>query len=63
MFGSLLDRLQAKNITSIATLSQFAVQIATGMVFLHSKNLVHRDLSARNILVTAKNQVGDTMSS
>lgn len=55
--GSLLHGLKARNITSIAILAQFAVQIATGMVFLHSKNLVHRDLSARNILVTAKNQV------
>ena len=57
--GSLLDRLRCRDITSIATLSQFSVQISSGMVFLHSKNLVHRDLSARNILVTAENQVRD----
>ncbi|XP_066917660.1 receptor tyrosine-protein kinase erbB-4-like isoform X2 [Clytia hemisphaerica] len=56
-YGSLLDRLRSKEISCVATLSQFAAQISSGMVYLHSRNLVHRDLSARNILVTGKKQV------
>ena len=56
-YGSLIDRLRSKDISCVATLGQFACQISSGMVYLHSRNLVHRDLSARNILVTGKNLV------
>jgi len=55
--GSLLEKLQKGSFRSVSLLCQFAVQIASGMMYLEQKGLVHRDLAARNILVTAHNQV------
>uniref|UniRef100_A0A0N5A6E8 Protein kinase domain-containing protein n=1 Tax=Parastrongyloides trichosuri TaxID=131310 RepID=A0A0N5A6E8_PARTI len=42
-------------------LYSFAWQVADGMVYLASKNIIHRDIAARNILITKNNvaKIGD----
>ncbi|XP_065655345.1 probable serine/threonine-protein kinase fhkD isoform X5 [Hydra vulgaris] len=61
--GSLLYQLKQRHITSIALICQFAFQIASGMLYIHSQNLIHRDLSARNILVMSHHQVKEKIES
>ncbi len=36
---------------------KWAFQITEGVIYLHSKNVIHRDLSPRNILVTAERNI------
>ncbi|XP_078245832.1 activated CDC42 kinase 1 isoform X3 [Pogona vitticeps] len=60
--GSLLDRLRKnQGHFLIATLCQYAIQIARGMAYLESKRFIHRDLAARNILLAASDlvKIGD----
>lgn len=64
-FGSLITVIQDKNeehhsfFCQITKLWEFACQIAKGMEYLHSKNLIHFDLAARNVLVVAPNKVNE----
>jgi len=51
--GSLLDFLQNnRKSLSDKDLIILSIDIAKGMVYIESKNIIHRDLSARNILVS-----------
>ncbi|KAH9280050.1 Ack-related non-receptor tyrosine kinase [Echinococcus granulosus] len=57
---SLLECLREPDLRTsfpVATLHNFAIQIARGMAYLEEERLVHRDLAARNILVFAKDRV------
>ena len=50
--GSLLDHLRKYgNSIAFKTLVYFDSQVAQGMAFLESRNVIHRDLAARNVLV------------
>ncbi|KAG1678554.1 Tyrosine-protein kinase Yes [Nymphon striatum] len=57
--GSLLDFLRNKDgkFHKLPALIDMAAQIASGMAYLESKQLIHRDLAARNILVGENNEV------
>ncbi|CAN8001775.1 unnamed protein product, partial [Ixodes hexagonus] len=57
--GSLLEHLRNKDgrALKLPTLIDMAAQIASGMAYLESKQLIHRDLAARNILVGENNVV------
>lgn len=60
--GSLLTYLRVNKSRGFAepesiSLMKFATDIAEGMDYLVSKNIVHRDLAARNILVASPNHV------
>lgn len=46
-----------KNVLLVSTLCKFASQVANGMNYLTSQQLVHRDLATRNILLFEKDLV------
>jgi serine/threonine protein kinase len=49
--GSLLQMLKRDSYSTF-DLGFIAVHIARGMAYLHSKNIIHNDLAARNVLIT-----------
>ncbi|KAH6922706.1 hypothetical protein HPB50_018322 [Hyalomma asiaticum] len=57
--GSLLEHLRGREGRGLKlpALIDMAAQIASGMAYLESKQLIHRDLAARNILVGENNVV------
>jgi len=52
--GSLLNYLHDHPDTEIETKMKIVKGIASGMLHLHSENIIHRDLAVRNILLTDK---------
>ncbi|KAI6652241.1 Tyrosine-protein kinase CSK [Oopsacas minuta] len=55
--GSLVDHLRTRGRAVITRHNQysFAIDVAKGMSYLESRDLVHRDLAARNVLVAEDN--------
>ncbi|ETN77201.1 hypothetical protein NECAME_11232 [Necator americanus] len=52
--GELLSRLRDANKPTflVTTLLEYCLQIVKALTFLETKHIVHRDIAARNILLT-----------
>jgi len=55
--GSLIESLRDNKLSDIAALIKVALDVTQALEFLHQKGIIHRDIAARNILLTkAKDQ-------
>jgi len=54
--GSVLDSIRKRNYT-VSELLTMGLECAKGMDFLEGKNIIHRDLSCRNLLLDKSNRV------
>jgi serine/threonine protein kinase len=57
MEGMTLREKLAEGNLSLDVASQYAIQIGEALHEAHSKNIVHRDIKADNVMVTAKNKI------
>ncbi len=55
--GMTLREKLAEGPLSVETASQYAIQIGEALHEAHSKNIVHRDVKADNVMVTPKNKI------
>eukprot|EP01087_Luapelamoeba_hula_P008577 TRINITY_DN2153_c2_g1_i1.p1 TRINITY_DN2153_c2_g1~~TRINITY_DN2153_c2_g1_i1.p1 ORF type:complete len:747 (+),score=124.57 TRINITY_DN2153_c2_g1_i1:301-2541(+) len=55
--GSLYGLLRSKDELPFESILRMALQTATGLAYLHSKNVLHRDLKSLNLLVDAYNNI------
>ncbi|CAN4121175.1 unnamed protein product [Withania somnifera] len=55
--GSILKLLQDYGPFKEQIISSYTRKILSGLVFLHERNIVHRDINAANILVNAKGEI------
>lgn len=53
--GSLWSYLRKNETLQVPQLIDFSLQVASGMKYLEAKNIMHRDLATRNVLVGANN--------
>ena len=51
--GSLRNYYSASPLPPITTRSRWCHQVADGIAFIHSKEIVHNDIGARNILISS----------
>lgn len=54
--GSLYDYLHKNHIMmKLPQLVKFAIDVSSGMEYLHQNNIIHRDLKTANLLMDAQN--------
>lgn len=53
--GTLLEKLITKQPVPVGTAVEIATQICDGMEYVHKHGVIHRDLNARNVMLTSSN--------